>query len=59
LIGSSPWRLGAFTKKNNTIQQLMDGDKNNDIASSHVKVFNVLLVEFMDLHVAVHYMVPA
>jgi hypothetical protein len=53
------WLTLCFTKKNNTIQQLMDADKNNDIARSHVKVFNVLLVEFMDLHVAVHYMVPA
>ena len=45
-------------QRKNTIQQLMDGDKNNDIASSHVNVFNVLLVELMDLHVAVYYMMP-
>jgi hypothetical protein len=36
-------------KEHAIIQSLMDGDENNDIASGHVKVFHVLLVELMDL----------
>lgn len=51
LTGACRGKLGALTRKSNTIRALKNDDENKEIVVNELKAFDTLLAEFLQLHV--------